>query len=408
MENNGFSIDKDLFSDEIGEENTQAKDTVPAFSAEDLPTKRYDDKSVKKKEKTDKKGKKGKKQSHGTVKSLVLVIFIIAVSLLIAGGVIYAGADYLGVGFGRGKPCVMNIEEGSSTAEIAAALKENGTVKVPLLFRLYSKLKHYDSLYKYGVFNFNNELGYEGIAYMLMEGGATADTKTVTIPEMSTIDDMAKILEKEGICAEDDFIDEVQNGSFDYPFLKDIPTNAVYYRLEGYLFPDTYNLYVCENSRDGAHLAINIMLSTLQNKIESLKDDIEKSDYSFHEIMTMASIVELESGGSPDEMAKVAAVFYNRLTSDEFTTLGSSPTKKYPHGNGRYDTYNCIGLPPGPLCSPSFNSIKAAVNPEKNFDYYYFVTDKSMNFYYRKTLREHNAIIEKLMAEDNWIYEYFE
>ena len=388
MDKNGFEIDKEIFA-----------------SLPDIPEEK-EEQTPKKAEKP--KKEKKKKQSRGTKKSLIVVLLIVVISVLIAGFAIVAGADYLGIGFGRGKPCVMEIDEGSSTAQIAEALKETGTIKMPLLFRLYSKIKHYDNLYKYGVFTFNNELGYEGIADMLMEGGAKANTKTVTIPEMASVDDIAEILEKNGICEKEDFINEVQNGNFEYDFVKDIPENEVYYRLEGYLFPDTYSMYVCEKSADGAHLAINTMLSTLAEKIEAIKADIDKSDYSFHEIMTMASIVELESGGSPDEMAKVAAVFYNRLNSDDFATLGSSPTKKYPHGNGRYDTYTCIGLPPGPLCSPSFNSIKAAVSPEKDFDYYYFVTDKQMKFYYRKTLDEHNAIIAKLKAEDNWIYEYFD
>lgn len=148
------------------------------------------------------------------------------------------------------------------------------------------------------------------------------------------------------------------------------------------------------------------MLSTLEEKLGSeLKSSMFGGKYTFNEVMTMASLVELEAGGSPDEMANVAAVFYNRLKSKDFATLGSSPTRKYPHGNGRYNTYECEGLPPGPLCSPSLNSIKAAVSPTADFDYYYFVTDASMNFYYRKTLAEHNAIIAKLKAEKNWIYE---
>lgn len=400
MEKNGFEINSDFLENEKSE-NKSDEEVLKVFEkAEPGPQ------PVEAKTGTVAKKSKKKKKGGGTAKSIIWVFAIVIISLSIAFGVIYAGADYLGIGFGRGKACVIEVPRGSSTAQIADILKESGTVKVPLLFRVYSKIKHFDSRYKYGVFTFNNELGYEGIADMLMEGGALAETKTVTVPEMSSVDDIAKILSENGICEKSDFIDEVQNGNFEYDFIKDIPTQSVYYRLEGYLFPDTYSFYVCEKSRDGAHLAVNTMLSTLDEKIKSLKQSIDESDYSFHEIMTMASIVELEAGGSPEEMAKVAAIFYNRLESDDFATLGSSPTIKYPHGNGRYDTYKSAGLPPGPLCSPSLASIKAAVSPEKDFPYYYFVTDKSMNFYYRKTLAEHNAIIAKLQAEDNWIYEY--
>ncbi|MBR6902419.1 MAG: endolytic transglycosylase MltG, partial [Clostridia bacterium] len=290
------------------------------------------------------------------------------------------------------------------TVKIAEKLKESGAVKIPVFFRLYSKLKGYESRYKYGVYEFNNELGYSGIAQMLMNEGAKADSVKVTIPEMASVDDIAKILSEAGVCSKSDFLYEVRNGKFNIDFVKEIPADSVYYRLEGYLFPETYDFY-CYDSKECAHLAVLKMLETLNGKIEPLRESINQSGYSFHEIMTMASIVELEAGGSPGEMSNVAAVFFNRLKSKDFATLGSSPTRKYPYGDGRYNTYVCEGLPVGPLCSPSFNSIKATLNPTKDFEYYYFVTDASMKFYYRKTLNEHNAIIAKLKAEKNWIYE---
>lgn len=348
---------------------------------------------------------KKKKKSTGTLTSLIWVLAIVIISLAIAAGIIYAGADYLGVGFGRGKTCVIEIPEGSPTVVIADKLEESGSVKLPLLFRIYSKLKHFDGQYKYGVYHFNTELGYDGIANMLMTEGAVAETKTVTIPEMSMIDDIAKILEENGICETGDFIDAVQNGDFNYDFIKKIPTESVYYRLEGYLFPDTYEFYACEDSAEGAYLAVELMLSNFDKKVNKLIKEKSESKYSYHEYVTMASMIELEASGSPDEMANVAAVFYNRLESDDFSTLGSSSTIEYPHGDGRYDTYTCIGLPPGPLCSPSINSFKAALNPNPEMKCFYFVTDSDEKFYYRNTLDEHNAIINKLKAEKKWIYD---
>lgn len=347
---------------------------------------------------------KKKSKVPAGVKTAVWILSIIAVSVGLAFGVIFVTADYLGIGFGRGVDCVIEVEKGTSTVKIAEKLKESGAVKIPVLFRIYSKIKHYESSYKYGVYEFNNELGYSGIAEMLMKDGAKADSVTVTIPEMSSIDDIAKILSEAGVCEKSDFLNEVRHGEFDFDFVKDIPANSVYYRLEGYLFPETYNFYSYD-SKECAHLAVRKMLETLDERIKPYKADIKNSGYSFHEIMTMASIVELEAGGSPGEMSNVAAVFFNRLKSKDFSTLGSSPTRKYPYGNDRYNTYVCTGLPVGPLCSPSLNSIKATLNPTKDFDYYYFVTDASMNFYYKKTLKEHNAIIAKLKAEKNWIYE---
>ena len=349
------------------------------------------------------KHKKKSKVPAG-VKTVIWVFSIIIVSVGLAFGIIFVTADYLGIGFGRGKDCVIEIEKGTPTVKIAQKLKESGAVKIPVLFRLYSKVKHYDSRYKYGVYDFNNELGYSGLAEMLMTEGAKADSVKVTIPEMANVDDIARILSEAGVCEKADFLDEVRHGKFDFDFVSEIPEESVYYRLEGYLFPETYDFY-CYDSKECAHLAVMKMLETLDNRTKAYQSTIKESGYSFHEIMTMASIVELEAGGSPGEMANVAAVFFNRLKSKDFATLGSSPTRKYPYGNDRYNTYVCDGLPVGPLCSPSLNSIKATLYPTKDFDYYYFVTDASMKFYYNKTLNEHNSTIAKLKAEKNWIYE---
>lgn len=339
------------------------------------------------------------------IKTLIWIICIIVVSVGLAFGVIYAGADYMGIGFGRGEDCVLEIEKGMPAVKIASQLKECGAVKIPVLFRVYAKLKHYDSQFKYGVYTFNNEAGYEALSKMLIEEGSSAESVRVTIPEMSTVDDIAKILEEKSVCTKSDFIEEVQHGKFDYDFVKAIPQEKVYYRLEGYLFPETYDFYSYE-SKECAHLAVDKMLKTLNDKLSSsLREKISKSGYTFNEIITLSSLVELEAGGAPEEMANVAAVFCNRLNNKaEYPKLQSSPTQKYPYGSGKYDTYKSDGLPPGPLCSPSFNSIKAAIDPSTDYEgYYYFVTDAKMKFYYNKTLGEHNATIARLKKENNWI-----
>ena len=344
-----------------------------------------------------------KRKSKGIVRTLIRVFLILIISGGLAFGVIYAGADYLGIGFGRGSEVTVEIEKGSTVPQIAEKLQEAGAVKIPVLFRLYAKLKHYESGFQYGVYNFNTEAGYAELATLLSTEGAKADSVTVTIKEMSTIDEIAEALESNGVCTADDFIDEVQHGKFSYDFIKDIPEQTVFYRLEGYLFPETYNFYSYD-SKECAHLAVETMLKTLDAKLTAdLREKINNSGHSLHEIMTMASIVELEAGGDTSEMANVAAVFWNRIKSDQFMKLESSPTKKYPHGSGKYDTYQAIGLPPGPLCSPSIKAIEAAIEPTENFEYYYFVTDAKMKFYYNKTLAEHNNTINRLIKEKNWI-----
>ena len=355
------------------------------------------------------KPEKSHRKKRG-VGATVWIISIVAVSFLLAFGIIFAGSDYLGIGFGRGNgECEVDIPSGATTTQIARQLKETGAIKSTVLFRVYVKLKNYDGKFRDGYHHFDSEAGYDGIAHELMQKGAAAKSVSVTIVEGKNIDDIAALLEKKGVCTKQDFIYEVQEGDFNYDFVKQIPVNSVHYRLEGYLFPDTYKFF-CYDSKECAHLAVDKMLSTLNKKLKQEKIDLNNikvydKQYTFHEIMSMASIVEMEAGSNTSEMNKVAAVFFNRLRSSNFETLGSSPTRKYPYGDGRYNTYECSGLPVGPLCSPGIKSIKATCAPENNFEYYYFVTDAKMKFYYRKTLSEHNAIIAKLKAEKNWIYE---
>lgn len=372
--------------------------------------------------------KKKKRGGGGIVKNIIWIVAILAVSVGIALGAIYIGADYLGIGFGRGADSVIEVELGSSTAAIAEKLNEAGAVKCPIAFRIYSRLKKYDGQYKYGLYTFNNEAGYEDLANMLMTEGAKAETVTVTVPEGTGINDyvknvngeevtvpgIASILEKAGVCSKSDFLAAFDKIDYKSKLLKNVNEGKVYYNLEGYLFPETYNFYSYD-SAECALLAVKRMISETEKRItDEMYARADELGYTMNEILTMASIIQMESGGnSPEiaaEMPNVAAVFYNRLKSDDFATLGSSPTcyygESFRQDDGRYDTYKVEGLPPGPLCSPSIDAIKAALYPTENSPYYYFVTDAKGKFYYHTTAAQQNATINRLKKEKNWIYEY--
>ena len=341
---------------------------------------------------------------------IIIPVAVILVALSLAFGIVFGIFDFLGVRFsGAQKEIEITIDSGSTTAKIANELEECGAVRSSILFRIFVKAKNYDGKFRDGFHHFPANAGYEEIAKELMQNGASAKNVKVTVVEGKNVDEIAELLEKKGVCTKKDFLYEVNEGKFDYDFVDQIPVNQVYYRLEGYLFPDTYQFF-CYDSKECAHLAVDKMLSNLNEKLNKEKIDINNitvagKKYTFHEIMSLSSIVEMEASSNKTEMPKVAAVFFNRLRSSNFSTLGSSPTRKYPYGEGRYNTYEYPGIPVGPLCSPGIDAIKSTVSPKENFDYYYFVTDKEMKFYFRKTLSEHNAIIAKLKAENNWIYE---
>ncbi len=394
--------------------------------------------SDKKPQKSNKKRKKG----NSIVKNVIWIISIIIISVGLAFGIIYAGADFMGIGFGRGADATMDIKMGTPATQVAEQLEESGAIKIPMLFRLYAKLKGYDSQFKYGFYTFNTELGYDGICEMLITEGAKAETVEVTIPEGTGINDFVKnvngekvtvkgittILEEKGVCTRSEFLEALEEVKRDTRLLKCADDVKTYYTLEGYLFPETYSFYILEDKEKAAKLAIEKMLQETEKRItDEMFNKADELGYSMNEILTMASIVQMESGieAKTDEaksrlkenMQGVAGVFYNRLDSAETGgTLGSSPTLFYGDSfrqdDGRYNTqaddkFTAIkGLPPGPLCSPGIDAINAALNPKAS-EYLYFVTDSSGNFYFHKTMAEQNATIARLKQGQQWVYEYF-
>lgn len=365
-----------------------------------------------------------KKKGKNTIKSIAWVVMIFVVAIALAFTIVYVGADYMGIGFGRGEEVTIEVPQGTPTAKIAEILEDSGAVKVPFAFRVYAKLKKVDNQFKYGVYNFSTEAGYDSIAEMLITQGAKAQSVTVTIPEGTGINDYTKnvngekvvvpgiatLLEKAGVCTKDDFLNALDNIELEGELLSCTDPDRTYHTLEGYLFPETYDFYNYD-SKECAKLAVKKMISESEKRItDNMYKKAKDMGYNMNQILTMASIIQMEAGTDADALPKIAAVFYNRLNSKDFSTLGSSPTcfygDSFKRDDGRYNTYTAKGLPPGPLCSPSIDAINAALNPDSN-EYYYFVTDAKGKFYFHKTLQEQNQTINKLKQDKNWIYEYF-
>ncbi len=368
--------------------------------------------------------KKHKKKSKNGIKSLIWILMIFVVSITLAITVIFVGADYMGIGFSRNGKVTIEIPQGTSTTKIAEILEDSGVVKVPLAFRLYAKVKGFESQFKYGVYTFSAEAGYEDISSMLITQGAKAQSVTVTIPEGTGINDYTKnvngekvvvpgiatLLEKNNVCKKADFLAALDQVDLKGKLLSFSDPDRTYYALEGYLFAETYNFYNYD-SKECAVLAVRKMIEESEKRItDDMYKKAQDMGYNMNQILTMASIIQMEAGTDTSALPKIAAVFYNRLNSKDFATLGSSPTCYYgdsfKRDDKRYNTYTAKGLPPGPLCSPSIDAIKAALNPDTN-DYYYFVTDAKGKFYFHKTMSEQTATINKLKQDKNWIYEYF-
>lgn len=223
---------------------------------------------------------------------------------------------------------------------------------------------------------------------------------TVMIPEGYSIDMMAKRLEDQGVFKADDFIKAVENtDQYKNAFIKDIPSKkGTKYKLEGYLYPDTYKIYKSSKPED----LIQKMLDNFDQKYSALAKDY-KGKHSMAEIMTIASMIEREAKVE-SERPVIAGVIENRLAKK--MKLQIDPTVLYTTTNGLYNakkvyykdlkaktvynTYVIKGLPAGPICNPSQTAISAAMNPKKH-DYLYYRTDgsKKGTHVFTKTFNEH-------------------
>ena len=341
----------------------------------------------------------------GVLKPVIWITAIVLVSVVLSCSILSFGSDYLGIGPGRdGEEFIVEIPEGSDLRDIANILKENKVIKHKFLFKWYSKLKDYDEKYHSGaVYTICNDDGSSGIANKLVAAGNRISSVKIRIPERATVDDIIKLLVQNGVGTEKDLKKAINEAAYKYEFLEDIPEDEVYYRLEGYLFPDTYEFYNYDDKEECARLAVAKLLSAMDQKFsQELRIEAERRGYTVHEVLTVASMVELEAcGGTLEEKKKIAEVFYNRLRVG--MKLQSDPTSLYPYGSGAYDTYETEGLPPGPLCSPSLTSIEAAASPStEHSGHYYFVNDKNGRFYFSRTKSEHDRTISQLKKDGLW------
>lgn len=310
------------------------------------------------------------------------------------------------------------IEDGETFLTIAPLLKENNLIKSEFFYKLYIKLFKPDT-FEAGVYRLSENMGVKNIVKTISDGSDySGKIIKITFVEGKNMRYVASMIDQYTVNTEGDVFNLLSDENYinslieKYWFLTDdIKNSLIYYPLEGYLFPDTYEFI---NDSVSVEEIFAKMLDNTEEKLEPLRKSIEESGYSVHEILTLSSIVELE-GAASDDRASVAGVFYNRLNSG--STLGSDITGYYgakmddwSEGLGEHiddcNGYNtrgtCVqGIPVGPVCNPGIDSISATLNP-KSHDYYYFVADCSGKTYLNYTYDEHVSTINKLIDENNW------
>lgn len=362
----------------------------------------FEDEPEEKRPPKPKKKKRRKKGGGKLVFGLIMTAIIVAVAIFCAAVVLRFAKDFVGVGK-SGVEIVVEIPMNSGTSDIADILANEGIIDSTYFFRFYSRVKGSDGTFVAGSHVLSPDMSYENIVYELQQGAVdTRESVDVTFPEGIDLLDAAKKLEESGVCSASDFIRDFNSSSFGFDFEKLVKVSAMkFYKMEGYLFPDTYTFYVDEDPKIVCKKICRNFETKITADIYARMDDL---GLEFEEMLTMASMVQAEASSVYD-MKRVASVFRNRLADpDNYPLLQSDPTRKYveeviePNIDfpskemfKAYNTYEGAGLPPGPICNPGLDAINAVLYPADT-DYYYFCANVDTGeVYYARTNEEHEA-----------------
>ena len=288
----------------------------------------------------------------------------------------------------------VTIPMGSSTRGVANKLYHAGLIDNALVFRIQSKLNEYDGTFQAGDYVLNKNMSMLELMEAIREG-VSYETARFTIPEGYTLAQTLEALAETGLDTLENFKKEAASGKFDYWFLEDAPEGEN--RLEGYLYPETYEVYV----NAGAHGILDKMLSQFDKMFtREMANKAKGMGYDINEIVTIASLIERETSVDKDREL-VASVIYNRLKkgmklqidATVLYALGvSKPIVTYEdlEVDSPYNTYLHKGFPPGPICSPGKASLEAALNPaETKYFYYVLGTDGTGAHVFAETYAEH-------------------
>ncbi|MFQ8603082.1 MAG: endolytic transglycosylase MltG [Anaerovoracaceae bacterium] len=309
------------------------------------------------------------------------------------------------------KTVSVNIPQGSGAAAIVDILDEEGLVKSKTCAKIHVRIGRYDTL-QANTYMFNKSMNLPQMLKAINSGDFNYVSKQqYTIIEGATLPQAAEAMSKElpftaaeimAVWTDKAYLKELIDK---YWFLTDeILQEGIMYPLEGYIYPETY--FVTDENPDIKSITAK-MLDETDKVLTDKKKSIEKMDMSVHQFLSLSSVVENESLFKKDR-AKIAGVFVNRLNKDmplqsDITVLYALQEKRVAVTNAdlqvdsKYNTYKNTGLPVGPVCSPSSETMDDVLNYEKS-DYYFFFAKEDGSVIYSKTYDEH----QKAVNENKW------
>ena len=364
-------------------------------------------------------------KSLGRTVAYMLIVLLLALGVAIC--LWFAADDVLALT----KPdnsISITVEDGDTLEDVAQNLQDHGLINYKSLFILYGRFSHAEERIATGTFELNQMFDYHALVNGLAGNSDVRETVTLTFPEGYSVDQIFALLADNGVCTMEELKETAANHEFDLVYLQGIPYGE-FNRLEGYLFPDTYEFYV----NDEPVRVINKLLNNFDNKVteemltaidalnRDLKkameeegsfseEEIENAQMDVYKIITVASLIEKEAGAD-SERGRISSVIYNRLTTRVHELLQIDATVEYALGEHKtqltandlgvdnpYNTYRNKGLPPGPIANPGLTSIMAAIYPDDT-DYFFYALNDSGTHDFFKTYMEQQDFLNGIVRD---------
>jgi len=306
------------------------------------------------------------------------------------------------------EPVTVSVKEGEAVRDIAETLEEQGVIDSAIQFRVLTELLGYEGMLQAGEYEFEPDTPVLQVVYRMQRG--IISPLFVTVVEGWRLEEIADVLDEQGVISREEFLEEAVAGNFDrdFEFLRRLGHATP---LDGYLFPATY-FY---GRDDSAEDVVRQMLETMDDDFtQDLRNQALDRGLTMHGVLTLASIIEREAK-VPEERPIMAQVFLKRLRLG--MPLEADPTVQYALADdpesvtefgywkaqltdedlevdSDYNTYRFGGLPPGPIAAPRLDSIMAVIEPADT-NYLYFVAKPDGSHAFAETLEEHQQNIEE-------------
>jgi UPF0755 protein len=338
----------------------------------------------------------------GFMAGILYFFFVVGVSAALALFAWQSAKDVLGLM----KPDIeatIVVKEGFELNQLARELHEKGIIDYPWLFTLYCRVSGSGDSIRPGEYTVNALLDYRAIVHHMRGRARQLEEIRISIPEGFTLMQIIARLSENGVANEEDLWRVAQHHHYEYSFLRTLPYEPN--RLEGFLFPDTYDFYVGENPVS----VFNKMLANFNRKLNpEYRERARDLEMTISEIITIASLIEREAAND-DERPLVSSVIHNRLNSTNFPLLQIDATVQYllpepkprllnvdifdnPITDSPYNTYLYEGLPPGPIGNPGLESIRAALYPERT-NYFFYALTSDFTHAFSRNAAEHDRVV---------------